>query len=426
MNRMIDPLTSQAEPATAFEQSCRTAFTLPESPRPVAWQDVRQDAYVQFERLGLPTPKHEDWKYAQLRGLFNAPLVPLPLIDGQHLLQTHTPGCGLWVMPLAEAWADATLAPRLVNVLRPLLTTLQDPFALLALALATQGLVVHAPKGAGTEGVLDLTLHMPLQANAAFHGVIVVLADEQSNVRLRLKTTSQSTEVAEAKDTTSSTQLINLLTVAEVGAHAQFYGLHQQQIGQQTHLINAMVLHLASHAHAHFTTLDEGKGWARHNLMGHLNGSQAELTANALALANGQSHTHYVTHVHHHTSNAVSRQLVKGIVADQAHVDFAGTIWVDPNAHGTQAEQNNRHLVLSNQAKVTTRPQLRIDADDVRCTHGASIGQLDEESLFYLVSRGLTPQVAKAVLTEGFGAEVLQALPAGLCYVPRHTTRLMH
>jgi Fe-S cluster assembly protein SufD len=409
MSRMMDPPTSHKPAATLFEQACRQALVDNNPTLPGVWQDLRQDAYVHFERLGLPSYRQEAWKYTDLRAVLQTAYQPVSTTDTSMFEVHPSPTCGVWVMSLKEAWQDPAMADRLVNLLRPSLTELDDAFAMLALALATDGLVIHAPKGACTEGVLDIGLRFPLLENAAHHALVVLLVDDNAELHMRVKTQSQP----------GGNRLLNVLTVADVASHARFHSLSEQHQQAGTTQLDMTLLHMATAATVHQTVLDTNGYVSRHAVSAHLDGEQANLTANVLSLLHGESAVHHHTAVHHHAPDATSQQLIKGIVDDAARLDFAGTIFVDPHAQGTNAAQLNKHLMLSDRAKVYTRPQLRIDADDVKCTHGASIGQLDEEALFYLISRGLSPRQARQLLTDGFSADVLNQLPRGLCVVSR-------
>jgi Fe-S cluster assembly protein SufD len=126
-----------------------------------------------------------------------------------------------------------------------------------------------------------------------------------------------------------------------------------------------------------------------------------------LYLAGGQQHVDNHTSIDHTTPNGGSSQLYKGILAGRSSAVFNGKIFVRPDAQKTQARQSNKNLLLSDQAVINTKPQLEIWADDVRCTHGATIGQLDAEALFYLRSRGFSNSAARRLLTLAFADDLL-------------------
>jgi Fe-S cluster assembly protein SufD len=141
-----------------------------------------------------------------------------------------------------------------------------------------------------------------------------------------------------------------------------------------------------------------------------LNAEGAEAKLYGLNVLSGKQHHDNHVHVDHAEPHGTSQQYFKGVLGGNAHLVFTGRIHVHPDAQKTNAYQLNRHLLLSPQAAVDSRPQLEIFADDVRCTHGAAIGQLDDEMLFYMKSRGLPESLARHMLTHGFASDLLENL----------------
>ena len=141
-----------------------------------------------------------------------------------------------------------------------------------------------------------------------------------------------------------------------------------------------------------------------------------------LYLAFGRSHVDNHTHISHNAPHCVSREHYKGVLGDHGHAVFHGRIVVQPDAQKTDSVQNNQNLLLSADAEVDTKPQLEIYADDVKCAHGATVGQLDEAAVFYLMSRGIDRQAARRMLTQAFAADVLNRieLPALRSYLEAH------
>jgi Fe-S cluster assembly protein SufD len=156
-----------------------------------------------------------------------------------------------------------------------------------------------------------------------------------------------------------------------------------------------------------FTT---GGDLSRTNVYTVLEGDSAECVLNGLYLADGTQHTDHQTYVEHIAPNCPSHELYKGILDGRSHGVFNGKVYVHPEAQKTDGKQSNNNLLLSDHARVDTKPQLEIFADDVKCTHGATVGRLDETALFYLRSRGLSNTVARKLLTYAFAADVLERL----------------
>jgi Fe-S cluster assembly protein SufD len=150
---------------------------------------------------------------------------------------------------------------------------------------------------------------------------------------------------------------------------------------------------------------------ARNDIVARLNGEGAECTLNGLYIGTGESLVDTHTTIDHAKAHCPSHELYKGILAGHSRAVFNGKIIVRPDAQKTDAKQTNKALLLSDGAQVNTKPQLEIFADDVRCTHGAAIGQLDDDALFYLRARGIAESDARHLLIEAFAREVIDGIP---------------
>jgi Fe-S cluster assembly protein SufD len=135
-----------------------------------------------------------------------------------------------------------------------------------------------------------------------------------------------------------------------------------------------------------------------------------ECFVDGLYMLNGSQHADTHSVIDHAVPNCVSHQTYKGVLSDRSHAVFNGKVFVREGAHGTDAQQSNKNLLLSNDARVDTKPQLEIFNDDVKCAHGATVGQIEEEELFYLLTRGLDPELARNLLTYGFAEEVINKI----------------
>jgi Fe-S cluster assembly protein SufD len=131
---------------------------------------------------------------------------------------------------------------------------------------------------------------------------------------------------------------------------------------------------------------------------------------NGLYVVHGDQHVDHQTRIEHSQPDCTSHEVYKGILDDRAHGVFNGKVYVHPIAQKTNGKQTNQNLLMSSTAKIDTKPQLEIYADDVRCTHGATVGQLDDQAVFYCRSRGLAPDQAKTLLTYAFAADVLEQI----------------
>jgi Fe-S cluster assembly protein SufD len=158
-------------------------------------------------------------------------------------------------------------------------------------------------------------------------------------------------------------------------------------------------------------SVSAGGALVRNDVVAVLNGEGAECTLNGLYIADAQRLVDNHTTIDHARPHCGSREIYKGILADRARGVFNGKIVVRPDAQKTDAKQTNRALLLSEDAQINTKPQLEIFANDVKCTHGAAVGQLDDEALFYLRSRGLSDAAARQMLIHAFAADVLNRMP---------------
>ena len=149
---------------------------------------------------------------------------------------------------------------------------------------------------------------------------------------------------------------------------------------------------------------------ARTNVYTVLGGEGCGATLNGLYLLDGSQHCDHQTRIEHAQPNTYSRELYKGILDGQSHGVFNGKVYVHPEAQQTDGKQTNNTLLLSKTARIDAKPQLEIFADDVKCTHGATVGRLDATALFYMKSRGIAADVARKLLTYAFAADVLETI----------------
>ena len=153
-----------------------------------------------------------------------------------------------------------------------------------------------------------------------------------------------------------------------------------------------------------------GAALSRTNVYTTLDGENCGATLNGLYMIGGEQHCDHQTQIIHAQPNCFSRELYKGILDGRSHGVFNGKVYVHPIAQKTDGKQTNKTLLLSDQAKADTKPQLEIFADDVKCTHGATIGQIDQQALFYMKSRGIDKETATKLLTYAFAADVLETI----------------
>ena len=192
-----------------------------------------------------------------------------------------------------------------------------------------------------------------------------------------------------------------------------------QQVAPRGFHVGGMFARLGRSARLQATTVTMSGALVRNDALVNLDDQGGFASLDGLYLAFGRSHVDNHTHITHNAPHCVSREHYKGVLGDRGHAVFHGRIVVQPGAQKTDSVQNNQNLLLSADAEIDTKPQLEIYADDVKCAHGATVGQLDETAVFYLMSRGIDRQAARRMLTQAFAADVLNRieLPALRSYL---------
>jgi Fe-S cluster assembly protein SufD len=195
---------------------------------------------------------------------------------------------------------------------------------------------------------------------------------------------------------------------ADSNAQVDYYKI-QVESTEAFH-VSGLVAQAHRDAHVRNHIFSFGGALVRNNAQMLLRGAQSQAVLNGLSLLNAEQHVDNTTLIHHIEPSAESREHFKGIYSGKSRGVFSGTITVDKIAQKTNAFQSNQALLLSSDASIESRPQLKIWADDVKCTHGATVGQLDKDALFYLRSRGLSLEAAKGFLVHAFASEVLTSV----------------
>ena len=192
------------------------------------------------------------------------------------------------------------------------------------------------------------------------------------------------------------------------GARVGHYKLQTE--GRNAFHVGTIQVHQARGSRYESFSFATGAKLSRTNVYTTLAGDAAETILNGLYMVDGSQHVDHQTRIEHVAPNCPSHELYKGILDGNSHGVFNGKVYVHPEAQKTDGKQSNNNLLLSDGARVDTKPQLEIFADDVKCTHGATVGRLDETALFYMRSRGVGPAQAKRLLTYAFAADVLEKI----------------
>ncbi|MGH8160210.1 MAG: Fe-S cluster assembly protein SufD [Rhodanobacter sp.] len=399
----------------------------------IAWLDAaRQENREAFAAGGLPDTRVEAWKYTALRALgqrrfahgdadaasrtVDASTFALPGVDGPRLVFVNgvfradlsaldaLPD-GLTVEPLSQALhADAELLRFVLS--RPALIRdareAGDAFARINAASAVDGVVLRV--------AANVKVVAPVQLVFVGAGAEVASAWHLRNV-IELAEGAELSLVEQHVSDGEPAQLATLVSDIEVRADAHLHHTVLQNVATGTNLIRRSSLHLHAQAHAMLHVLELGGALARHDLQAELVGDGARLDTRGVFMPHGRQHIDTQLAIRHQALNTTSVSTWRGVANDRARGVFRGAIVVAPGADGSDASLGNKNLLLSPNAEIDTKPELEIYADEVKAAHGATVGQLDERSLFYLRSRGILLAEARALLTAAFCRAVLDDLP---------------
>jgi Fe-S cluster assembly protein SufD len=384
---------------------------------------MRKEAVDRAGALKIPTTRDEEWRFTDISPLTDIPFqtaqtIPqlqpaeikhhyiqeaatrLVFVDGQYTpaLSTINSGSGIIAGNLSMLLTSnsAEIAPHLGRYA----SFSDNIFAALNTAFLHDGAVIIVPQNVSMASPIHL-LFIATQKEVTSYPRCLIIAESGSNVTV-VEDYIAGQEVAYV------TNAVTEISVAD-NAHVNHIRL-QRDSNQAFHIANCT----ATLAHAsNFQSINVALGAriSRLNLTVQLASEGAECAVNGLALIKKQQLADTHTFIDHMKPNGTSRQLHKCIVDGAAHAVFNGKIMVQPNAQQTDSSQTSRNLLLTGQAQVNTKPQLEIFADDVKCAHGATVGQLDPEEIFYLKSRGLTELAARNLLTYAFGAEIIERIP---------------
>ena len=380
---------------------------------------LRRDAFREFESLGFPTTRDEDWKYTNVAPLARQRFTlaragdyPDPSISSLDLPGLRffggrcTSNVGLEddalpieVTSLARALGDSYKAVEGRLAVNPAHVT--NGFVSLNRAFLEDGGFIRVPAGVTAPDPILLSFlasESPTPSMAHPHNLILIEKGATATVL---------EHYAGGKGVYLTNAVTNI--VVEEGARLAWYKVQEE--GPEAFHIGTTNVTLARGSAFTSFTLDLGARIARNDLSVTLEGEGAECTMNGLYVASANGHVDNHTSVDHTASFTPSRQLYKGVLTDNARAVFNGKIIARRGTHQVDAHQTNNNLLLSDRAMVDTKPQLEIFADDLKCSHGATVGQLDEEAIFYLASRGIGPAQSRRILTYGFAEAVLALAP---------------
>ncbi len=394
----------------------------------------RREALEHFAEVGFPTTRWEEWRYTNVSAIAAQPFEPAPLehdaVHREEIERLCQPvfACGLVVFVdgrydaelssfsersdelrvhgLLDLWREnPTEFEQLLGGAMPTahLDWKPHPFAALNRAFTEDGAAVIVPKGrASANPVHVVFVSTPSAGPVATHPRVLVHAEAGSQV----------TVIQDHVSIGGGPRLSNAVTEVRVDANAQVDLVLLQREADDVFQISNLQARLERDARLRCHTVTLGGALVRNDLAAVMVDEGAECDLRALYLGTGDRVVDNHTLVDHASPHCASHELYKGILADESRGVFRGRVVVRPDAQKTDATQHNPNLLLSDGAEVDSKPQLEIFADDVKCSHGSTIGQLDVDALFYLRARGLPLAQARDLLTRGFAAEIARGLPS--------------
>lgn len=389
-------------------------------------EDLRRRGRDAYAGQGLPTPRVEAWKFTNLRRLAAAELaapgtkggdVALPgtlpeaaldahrlvLVNGRFRPDLSDIGAlpaGVALAPLADMLGTAP------ETLRDTMGALLDVEAMPLPAMNAAGFEDGAVLLVGDGVTLERPVHLVFLAADAADGAGIIA---QPRLVVRLGENAEATLIETHAG--PGTGFTNIVAEIAVGASGRLRHYKHQDCDRAAYHVATAGLRVGRRAHYDSFVLHTGAALARHEVRATIDGDHAELNLNGAYLVDDKRHIDDTTFVRHAAPDCRSRQVFKGVIDSGGRGVFQGKVLVDPIAQRTDAHQLSRALVLADNAEMDGKPELEIYADDVRCSHGATVGDLDESALFYLRSRGLPERVARRLLVEAFIADVLESIP---------------
>jgi Fe-S cluster assembly protein SufD len=390
---------------------------------------LRRTALERFLRFGFPTTKNEDWHFTSVARIAESDFLTLTAPGGDvdrddvaqfgfgrpewrtlafvngrfdpQLSDLDGLPAGVRVLPLDSAWREM---PELLERYVGKIASFDEPgqaFTALNTAYMVDGAVVHIAKHV----TVDRPIHLLFLSDAmAARGVMyprnLIVVDPHA------KATVLETYAAIG----DAHYFTNSVTEVAIADGATLSHVKLQRESQRAYHVGTIDVRQGRDSHYVSFSFGVGGSLSRSNVYTFLGGEGCGATLNGLYMLDGDQHMDHQTRIEHAEPNCYSREVYKGVLDGTSHGVFNGKVYVHPVAQKTDGKQTNNTLLLSNKAQVDTKPQLEIFADDVKCTHGATIGRLDETALFYMKSRGVNREFARRLLTYAFAADVIETI----------------
>jgi Fe-S cluster assembly protein SufD len=357
-------------------------------------RDLRERGIARFAAVGFPTTRSEEWRFTSVQ-----PIAEIAFLRQAVRWEAGPTPDGATVLSLAKALERQ---PELVQAHLARHALLEEnPFTALATAFLGDGALVHVQAGAVIEQPIHLTCRIPPgTARPMAHPRLLIVVERGAQVRL-----VEAYEAAPA-----GLSLTNAVTEIVLEDGAQLELCREEREGERSYHVATTHTHQGRDSRLVLTTVALGGALVRHDINAVLDGTGAYLILNGLSVLGGHQHVDHHTTIEHAKPHGESHEYFNGVFDGESRGVFNGRIIVRPGAQRTDSKQTNNNLLLSDSARADSQPQLEIYADDVKCTHGSTVGPLDETALFYLKSRGIGAKEARGLLTYGFGADILDRI----------------
>lgn len=391
---------------------------------PAAINRQREAAICQFDERGLPEKGCERYRFTDIMGAFGhaygyAIGPHTEQLDRQKTFRCVVPGLDTYTITVGNGWIDsqpgdlpagvtvaglaegAQLHPDLFEAHYNRLASQKDDTVIsLNTAFARSGLFLYIPD--------NVVVDKPIQIVNVLSGSNPLMVNQRN---LIVAGRGSQAKIVFCDHTLSNRQFL-LNNVTEVvmldGSQLDCYSI--QNLNDYSSQISSILIEQNADSRLHANTLTLHGGFVRNNMEVLMNGQHAEANIYGLSLPCGHQHIDNFTYIDHAVPNCTSYELYKNVLNGEAVGAFGGYVLVRPNAQKTNAMQSNKNICISSSARMYTKPQLEIYADDVKCSHGATVGQLDENALFYMRQRGIGEEEAKMMLMSAFAHEVVRTI----------------
>ncbi len=388
----------------------------------------QRTSFEALKGIRFPDKKHEDWRYTSVQKLispkyklaehlpiYSMPAIPemdsyvIPVLNGKIVMNNIDPRLakmGLNIIPLHDAFQNSVWIENFGKILSTSIPSSNRAFELLNFAFSSNGFFLSIPANTIVDLPIEIRIIHDEHEISFSHPLFFISCGKGSQVEL-----IERFEINRESKNPTAEALINSLGYLHLEKNAIVRHIKWQELASTQNLVYKLFVTQQRDSRFETFAFDHGGHLTRNNVEVELEESNTYTSLHGGFVATGQQSMDHQTRINHKAPQCESHELYKGIIDDQASGAFNGKVLVHKDAQKTNAFQQNDTLVLSKFALMNSKPQLEIFADDVKCSHGATIGQLDEKALFYLMSRGLPAGKAKHMLKKAFIAEVLDRMP---------------